>query len=172
MEIIKCNNNIEYERKIEGMGIGLVLFKIDAIAKCSGAKYHLFYENGWKPPVDIAINIDSFQIEYISFFAQDEKIVEEEIKNEIVLVDDAIKIKESNFSKKNYEKSIQKEFDIIKSDNNIILLSKSTQGQLFAYHLGNRNYILCSQNDDIVGVLMKQILSTEFEILKETNILL
>lgn len=171
MEILKCNNNIEYERKIEGMGTGLALFKIDAIAKCSGAKYHLFYENGWKPPVDIAINMDSFQIEHVSFFAQDEKIVQEEIKNEIILVDDSIKIKESSFSEKNYEKSVQKEFDIVKSGNNIILLSKGTQGQLFAYHLGNRNYILCSQNDDIAGVLMKQILSTEFETLKESNIL-
>lgn len=34
-----------------------------------------------------------------------------------------------------------------------------------------RNYILCNQNNDIVGVLMKRILSTEFETLKESNIL-
>ena len=170
MELIKCNNNNVYERKIEGMGTGLVLFKICTIVKCSGAKYHLFYENGWKPPVDIAINIDSSQIEYISFFAQDEKIVEEKIKNKIILVDDTIKIKESIFSEKNYEKSIPREFNIVKSNNDIVLLSKDTEGQLFAYSLGDRNYILTNQSNDIVGVLMKQILTTEVDTLKETNV--
>lgn len=171
MEIIKCDNKIEYERRIEEMGTGLILFKICTTAKYSGAKYHLFYENGWKPPVDIAINIDSSQIEYISFFAQDEKIVEKEIKNEIILFDDTIKIKESNFSEKNYEKSIRKEFDIVKSNNEIIMLSKNTQGQILAYSLDDRNYILTNQSNDIVGVFMKKILSTELDILKETNIL-
>lgn len=171
MEIIKTNNKIEYDRKIEGMGTGLVLFKIGTNDKSLGAKYHLFYENGWKPPVDVAINVESSQIEYISFFAQDEKIVEEEIKNEIILFDDNIKIKDSDFSERNYDKSVQKEFDIVKVDNDIILLSKNIQGKIFAYQLDKRNYILCDQTNDIVGVLMKQILLTEFETLKESNIL-
>lgn len=171
MEIIKSSNKIEYERRIEGMGTGLVLFKIGANDKYSGAKYHLFYENGWKPPVDVAINVESSQIEYISFFAQDEKIVEEEIKNEIVLVNDTIKIKDSDFSERHYEKYIQKEFDIVKKSNDIILLSKNTKGQILAYQLDESNYILCNQNNEIVGVLMKQIQSTEFELLKQSNIL-
>lgn len=171
MEILKSNNKIEYDRKIEGMGIGLVLFKICANDESLCAKYHLFYENGWKPPVDIAINMDSSQIEYISFFAQDEKIVEEKIRNEIILFDNTIKIKDFDFSERKYEKSIQKEFNIVKVNNDIILLSKNTQGKILAYQLDENNYILCNQNNDIVGVLMKQILSTEFEVLKESNIL-
>lgn len=171
MEIIKTNNKIEYDRKIESMGTGLVFFKISTNDKSSGAKYHLFYENGWKPPVDVAINVESSQIEYISFFAQDEKIIEEEMTNEIILLDDTVKIKDSDFSETNYEKSIQKEFNIVKVNNDIILLSKSTQGKILAYQLDEGNYILCNQNNDIVGVLMKRILSTEFETLKESNIL-
>lgn len=171
MEIIKSNNKIEYDRTIEGMGTGLVFFKIGTNDKFSGTKYHLFYENGWKPPVDVAINVESSQIEYVSFFAQDEKIIEEEMKNEIILLDDTVKIKDSDFSETNYEKSIQKEFNIVKVNNDIILLSKSIQGKILAYQLDERNYILCNQNNDIVGVLMKRILSTEFETLKESNIL-
>lgn len=162
---------MKYDRQIEGMGTGLVFFKISTNNKFSGAKYHLFYENGWKPPVDVAINVESSQIEYISFFAQDEKIIEEKIRNEIILLDNTIKIKDSDFSEINYEKSIQKEFNITKVNNEIILLSKTIQGKILAYQLDERNYILCNQNNDIVGVLMKQILSTEFETLKESNII-
>lgn len=171
MEILKSNNKSKYKRKIEGLGTGLVLFKIVTDNNCANTKYHLFYENGWKPPVDIAINMKSFQIEYISFFAQDEKIIEGKLKNKITLFNDTIKIVDCNFSERNYEQSIHKEFAIFKVNNDIILLSKNTPEEIYAYQLNESNYILCNQRNDIVGVLMRQLQMIEFETLKEASVI-
>ena len=72
---------------------------------------------------------------------KDEKIVEEKIRNEIILFDNTIKINDFDFSERKYEKSIQKEFNIVKVNNDIILLSKNTQGKILAYQLDENNYI-------------------------------
>lgn len=64
-----------YKRKIENMGTGLALFKISATDSQYGyAKYHFMFNNGRKPPLDIAIDIQDTSIEYISWFVQDEKL--------------------------------------------------------------------------------------------------
>ena len=68
------NTKISYTRSIESMGEGLVLFKIKAIDKHFGLNYHYFFEDKKKPPLDLAINPINGAVEYVSFFAQDERL--------------------------------------------------------------------------------------------------
>ena len=70
MKLKKLYSEKKYDRKIEGMGKGLVLFEISAVDKRVGQNYHLFYENKRKPPLDIAINPEDGTIEYISYFIE------------------------------------------------------------------------------------------------------
>ncbi len=59
MALYAIKSNIscfDYERIIESMGESLVLFTIRMAAKRSTYHNHMFFENGKKPPLDIALH--------------------------------------------------------------------------------------------------------------------
>ncbi|MBE5903807.1 MAG: hypothetical protein E7275_05905 [Pseudobutyrivibrio sp.] len=74
-------NGDKYIRKIESMGEGLLFFEISIKEKSVGQNCHILYENGKKPPLDIAINGNN-KIEYVSYFLQDEKLEHRKIELE------------------------------------------------------------------------------------------
>ena len=84
MKFKKVYSSKEYIRKIECMGEGLVLFKILEFPEMihyytAGVRYHLLYEDGSKPPFDIALDFYDKEIKYITYFLQDETV--ENIEN-------------------------------------------------------------------------------------------
>lgn len=91
-----------YKRKIENMGTGLALFKISATDSQYGyAKYHFMFNNGRKPPLDIAIDIQDTSIEYISWFVQDEKLSFWEDEISVLCHENCISFSTSDFLKNN-----------------------------------------------------------------------
>lgn len=162
MKINYIENEIRYSRTVEGMGEGLVLFKVSVNNKRIGQNFHLFFEDKRKPPLDIAINPDSRTVEYCSYFAQDEKIVERLVLNEIRYKEGLLTIEEEFCDKMDI--NFEKKFEILKSNNDIfILCTNLSNDSLQAYKIDNFNYLLFSNNDDFCGVLLKNLSEKEWE---------
>lgn len=162
----------EYVRTIEGMGEGLVLFKTSVVNKRIGQNFHLFFEDKRKPPLDIAINPDSGIVEYISYFLQDEKIVEREIINKIDYNDGLVTIKEDSFDEKSTSLIFKKNFEIFMSNNDIFVLYEAILNKpLQAYKIGNANYLLFSNNYDFCGMLLRNISEKELKEIRNSQCL-
>lgn len=56
-------------------------------------------------------------------------------------------------------------------NNDIILKLENIQQELYAYKLNEKNYVLCNKNEDIVGILLKDINQEEYKVLRGSNIL-
>ena len=56
-------------------------------------------------------------------------------------------------------------------NNDIILKLENIQQELYAYKLNEKNYVLCNKNEDIVGILLKDINQDEYKVLKDSNVL-
>lgn len=160
---IKCiKKNKKYVRNIEGMGEGLVLFKIVADERRIGQNYHLFYEDKCKPPLDIAINPDNGTIEYISYFIKDEKIQSEVINREIDYQKGIIIIEDERFDEKNVNIIYERKFNIIKNNNDIFILSDFVNGKkLQAYQIDALNYLLFYHNE-FCGMILRDIINKEW----------
>lgn len=167
---VNCTEDIiKYSRSIEGMGEGLVLFKISVVSKRIGQNYHLFFEDKIKPPLDIAISPDSGTVEYCSYFAQDEKVVERVIMNDIQYKDGLVTIK-GEFCEEKTGIYIDKKFDILKSNNDIFILCENMSNiSLQAYRIDDFNYLLFSNGFDFSGVLLKDISEKEWAEIKNSQ---
>ena len=153
----------KYARTIEGMGEGLVLFRVSASDKRIGQNYHFFFEDGRKPPLDIAINPDVGIIEYISYFAQDEKIETHKIANSIVFKKE-VPINLDVFKKGHVNFSLNRRFKIVKSDRDIFILSSMESNMIFqTFEIDRLNYLLFTENMELQGVSLKNISKNEFE---------
>jgi hypothetical protein len=159
-----------YEREIEGMGDNLVLLKIENKKSNGGYNFHLFYRNGKKPPFDVAINPNDNQIEYISFFIQDEKIIEMNREIDIIYENNSISISSKDFSIDNLNIEIDKEFNIFFNKRNLIIIEKNIDKEVRAYTLIKNNYILL-KDKEISGFILNNITSEEISILKESKVL-
>lgn len=161
----------KYLRDFEGMGEGLVLLKVESAVKRAGHNYHLFYRNGKKPPLDIAINPNDFSIEYVSFFIQNELIQVDDSKLGIVYSEDNLLISSANFSIDTTNLSFMKDFDILFSENNLIILEEGIKNSVFGYSLNGTNYILVDENNNIVGLAFKNISLDEIKVLREVKVI-
>ncbi len=147
----------EYFRIIEGMGEGLVLFKVIAKNKRAGQNYHIFFEDKRKPPLDIAINPKDGTLEYVSFFAQDENIIKESLDIEIIFEEGIITIRDEQFSENNANISQLKDFLLIKSDDDILALNSIQEKSIKAYKINQFNFLLFTPQNEFCGVLLKKI---------------
>lgn len=161
----------KYLRDFEGMGEGLVLLKVESAVKRAGHNYHLFYRNGKKPPLDIAINPNDFSIEYVSFFIQNELIKVDDSKLGIVYSEDNLLISSANFSIDTTNLSFMKDFEILFSENNLIILEEGIKNSVFGYSLNVTNYILVDENNNIVGLAFKNISLDEIKVLREVKVI-
>ncbi|NBK94438.1 hypothetical protein D5278_21335 [bacterium 1XD21-13] len=170
---VKCiQKEKEYVRTIEGMGEGLVLFKTGVVNKRVGQNYHLFYEDKRKPPLDIAINPDSGTVEYVSYFAQDEKLDVYNIINDIEFKDGLVTIEDDFFDEKNTSISLEKKFKIVKSDTSIFILYKEVPNKILqAYKIDGFNYLLFSDDFEFYGVLLKNISDKELKEIQNSKCL-
>lgn len=170
---LKCiQNEKEYFRTIEGMGEGLVLFKISVVNKRIGQNFHLFFEDNRKPPMDIAINPKSGTVEYISYFAQDEKLDSRIVMNDIEYKDGLPTIEEELLDEKNTSIALEKRFKIVLSNDDIFILYEDIMDEpLKAYKIDDTNCMLFSEDLEFYGVMLKAISKKEIEEIQKSRCL-
>ena len=164
-------NNRNYVRKIEGMGKGLVLFKVEVVDKKIGQNYHLFYADNLKPPMDIAINPCDGTIEYVSYFAQDEVIEKRGIKNKIINNGIGIKITYGDFNENNVHITETRKFTFsLSADNVWVLRSDIDEDVLVEYGIDELNGLLFS-NNEFCGMVLKNLSEEELQEIHNSNCL-
>ena len=163
MKLEKIFSNKKYIRKIESMGVGLVLFEVAAIDKRIGQNYHLFYEDKRKPPLDIAINPNDGTIEYISYFVQDEMINRTDVTPKIINDDMRISIYHNGFNEDNVNIIINGRFKFLKMESAIWVLRDDIEvSVLNAYSIDDSNSLLFSC-DQFMGIIFKNINDEEIQ---------
>lgn len=162
---------IDYSRYIEGMGKGLVLFKVKADKKAIGQNYHYFYEDKKKPPLDIAINPKNKMIEYVSFFAQDEKIQQMSLDLNITFVNKNIEFNCLNMDEKHPEEKFMKNFMLNFNNNNLYVLDSEGLVDLIAYEINSNNYILFDQDNVFRGLLFSNISEDEIKEMRQSLVI-
>lgn len=162
---------INYRRYIEGMGKGLVLFKVKADKKAIGQNYHYFYEDKKKPPLDIAINPKNKMIEYVSFFAQDEKIQQMSLDLNITFVNKNIEFNCLNMDEKHPEEKSMKNFMLNFNNNNLYVLDSEVLVDLIGYKINSNNYILFDKDNVFRGLLFSNISEDEIKEMRQSLVL-
>ncbi|MBY6837968.1 hypothetical protein FDG50_12625 [Clostridium botulinum] len=164
MRIKTTDFKFDYTRYIEGMGKGLVLFKVKANKKAIGQNYHYFYEDKKKPPLDITVNPKNKMIEYVSFFAQDEKIGQMSLNLNITF--DCF-----NIDANPPEEKIMKNFILNFNDNNLYLLDSEASQYLIGYEINIDNHILFDQDNIFRGILLSNISDEEIKDMRQSAVL-
>lgn len=167
--IDNMENNNKYIRKIESMGEGLLFFEVSVMEKNVGQNQHILYENGKKPPLDIAINPNNKEIEYVSYFLQDEIL--EQRKKELKTVGEysrsifceAVKQKDTNYI------SYSCDFDYWMEDNTIwVIKSDNCCKTIQELHITNFDSLIFVE-DEFIGFKLKNISQNEKEELRKSK---
>lgn len=171
MKIRETDFGISYTRHIESMGKGLVLFKVKANKKAIGQNYHYFYEDKKKPPLDIAINPKNNLIEYVSFFAQDEKIEQTSLNLNIKFINKNVEFYGFDMDLNYAEERYMKDFKLYFDKGNIYLLSSEESVDLIGYEVNHNNNILFDKSDIFYGLLLSNISDDEINEMKQSEVL-
>lgn len=164
------DTKISYTRSIESMGEGLVLFKIKAIDKHFGLNYHYFFEDKKKPPLDLAINPINGAVEYVSFFAQDERLTSKTKNINLCIFETQIFFDISNFTEECSTVSRFNEFELQKDElGNIWVLQKHLMNDMKAYKITEKDFLLFDFQNEFAGILLKNISAFEYKELQTSK---
>lgn len=164
------NTKISYTRSIESMGEGLVLFKIKAIDKHFGLNYHYFFKDKKKPPLDLAINPINGAVEYVSFFAQDERLTSKTKNINLCIFETQIFFDTSNFTEECSTVSRFNEFELQKDElGNIWVLQKHLMNDMKAYKITEKDFLLFDFQNEFAGILLKNISAFEYKELQTSK---
>lgn len=165
-------NNRNYVRKIEGMGKGLVLFKVEVVDKKIGQNYHLFYADNLKPPMDIAINPCDGTIEYVSYFAQDEVIERKSIELQTITNGVGIRITHKDFNENNVHITEKSKFLFSMIRNDLWILKKDIDRTILKeYGLDESNGLLFF-NNEFFGMVLRNLSEEEIQEIVNSQCLL
>lgn len=167
--IDNMKNNNKYIRKIESMGEGLLFFEISVEKKNVGQNYHILYANGKKPPLDIAINPDNYEIEYVSYFLQDEILEQRKIELKTIgecnkrVFCEVVNQKDNNYISYSCDFSYWMEGDtiwVIRSDNICKIIQE--------LHLTNSDSLIFAE-DEFIGYKLDHISQNEKNELRKSK---
>lgn len=165
-------NNRNYVRRIEGMGKGLVLFKVEVVDKKIGQNYHLFYADNLKPPMDIAINPCDGTIEYVSYFAQDEVIERKSIELQTITNGVGIRITHKDFNENNVHITEKSKFLFSMFRNDLWILKKDIDRTILKeYGLDESNGLLFF-NNEFFGMVLRNLSEEEIQEIVNSQCLL
>lgn len=171
LKIEKYVHENNYDRVIESQGEGLLFIEIYKRIRSVGAFYHYFYDNEKKPPLDIAIHPDRKEIEYISYFFQDEKIEEKEIDINILIKNENIMLSDIEFSEKRYHIQEYRDYDISMFHKGIYIIEKGIRDDLEAYPINDQNYILLNREERICGLMLLEISEKDIRELEKSEVI-
>ena len=171
MNILPINRNVSLDRGIEGMGKGLVLLKArNAQSDCS-YYFHIFLRNGRKPPFDVAISPYSNNIEYISFFIQDETIKAASRMPDICLMPESVLLSSPCFSIDRTGIDLSQEFDTLLCGGNLVVLATGVSEPVTGYRLSEKDYVLIGGSSRVAGLLFAGISEREMATLIESEVI-
>ena len=169
---------ITYIRNIESEGKLLVFFKIQNRKKFLGPNNHYMCKNNEnktsreaKTPLDLAICSQSSEIEYISFFIEDEKLCKDEIKNRVIYTNDSILITDERFTFDKRYIDIKMEFNQYIQNRDVFVVAKDAKIDLIGYRLDDDNYVLFDKEDNFSGVVFKNLTDSQMKELEKSNVL-
>lgn len=172
MNIVLSSEKQFYKREIESMGEGLALFKIKSIRSEHGyPKCHFMFQNGRKPPLDIAIDRHNNFIDYISWFIQDEHFLHDGDVPNVMWHSKSIQIFDKAFCEKMHYIEQEREFNLIKKENDIWLLSHESGNNLLGYNLGENTYILLDHEKEFAGIWWGNLVDEEIASLQKSKVL-
>ena len=167
-----------YNRIIESMGDLFVFFEVQNKDKNEAYNNHFCYSNNEnkssreaKTPLDLAIYPKNSQIEYISFFVEDEKLSREEIKNKIIYTNDSILITDERFTFDKRYIDIKMEFNYYIQNRDVFVVAKDAKIDLIGYRLDDDNYVLFDKEDNFSGVVFKNLTDSQMKELEKSNVL-
>lgn len=159
---------MDYLRSFQSFGESLALISIKQTNYSYGLKYHLIFQNGYKPPIDIAINPDNGVVQSVKFFIQNERI---ERNNRKIITTSAnffINIPET-VDESNYMNEENALFRCWINENDIwIVRVEYFSDQIFSSAIDVNNYIL-HDNNRFLGLLIKNVTKKELAILLDSN---
>lgn len=163
----------DFKRTFEIFGEKYILLKIERAYKSSYI-VHLLYGEKEKPPFDVAVSREEnsdFSIEYITFFI--DKIVEVIYKSiKIILKEESLYFKFEKIPNCHLPMfNFKGRFDNFLFKNELVILKKEYTGEIYGYRLTEDNYILIDNNDNIIGIYLKNLSIDEMNSLKEANFL-
>ena len=161
-------SNCDYLRSFESMGKGLLLVRIDNRGK-GDTPNHFFFENGYKPPLDVAVNNKSGEIEYIKFFLQDEMVEKVQIPKMTFVEDKGILYQDTSFNNDNFQCFFELNFRVIFDQNNLCVINDDFS-VVSGYSLSEEIYILLSDNN-FAGFLLRSLNEKEIKEMVKSEII-
>jgi len=172
-----------YIRKFEIEGNDLILIKVEEEPKTDIWNYHYIFrskeissnksivvkENGILP-LDIAINPYDNTISYIKFFIINNEIKTSYTGNNFTYIKNNIKVINEKLDIDHMYMEIERKFDYIINDNELLVISSSLGKKIIAYEIVEDNYILF-EGEEFCGVLFKNLSNKEVKALKQVSIL-
>ena len=159
-----------YIRKIKSMGYGLVAIEIKVKNDILGLKYHILYNNGYKPPLDLAFDHVNQYLYSMSYIIQDEKISIYNFSPQIKECDLKYEIPK-DINEKNYlcDKYGVFRCILVKSDL-WILMDEVEKAVLYEFQV-NDIFSLLFRDSFFCGCLIKNLTINELNELKKSGCL-
>ncbi len=169
LKTINSKKSTLYLRNFQSMGEGLLLIEIKNQRK-TNSPFHYFFRDGRKPPLDVALDQANGEIEYITFFLQNEKMLIGDGIYDIEILDGCIEIIIDEFNFDNYHIYLDINFDISYSKNSIIVSRKEIIPKK-AIRISEGIYILFTDTNDFTGLIITQISKLEINEMKKSEVL-
>jgi hypothetical protein len=171
MDVFEVSDKGEYlyTRTFESMGKGLFLMRVDNIHKVQ-SPYHYLFENGKKPPFDIAINPMTKRICYFKFFLQDEKFETSQKYYDLENTSGEPVFSVEPFDETKYQVYKQAEFESFYNNNNLIIIRKECNPQK-AIKISIDIKVLINNQNDFAGVIFESISEQDISELKKSEVI-
>lgn len=171
MDIVEISKQVGglYTRTFESMGKDLFFIRVDNIHKDLFPD-HYFFENGKKPPFDIAINHITRRISDFTFFFMNEKLIISDEPFSFEKINGEPVFSAELFDENKYHEFIQAEFDSFLWNESLVIIRKGSNPKK-AIAISQDIAILMNEQNDFAGVLFESLSEQDIFKLKESEVI-